>query len=46
MPPKPDYAKDMVLRTPGSNLRIATFNCENLFDRPKAMNLDSPIRHS
>jgi len=39
MPTTPDYAKDIVPRTPTSNLRIATFNCENLFDRPKAMNL-------
>ena len=36
--PKPNYAADVVPRTAGSNLRIATFNCENLFARPIAMN--------
>jgi len=41
MPTQPDYAKDIVPQTPASNLRIATFNCENLFARPIAMNLDS-----
>src|SRR6266702_3324778 len=36
-----NYAADIVPRTAGSNLRIATFNCENLFARPVAMNQDS-----
>jgi endonuclease/exonuclease/phosphatase family metal-dependent hydrolase len=39
MPTTPDYAKDIVPRTPGSNVRVATLNCENLFARPIAMNL-------
>lgn len=39
--PGPDYAADIVPRTSGSTLRIATFNCENLFDRPKAMNQET-----
>ena len=39
--PKPNYAADIVPRTAGSNLRIATFNCENLFARPIAMNQSS-----
>ena len=39
--PGPDYAADIVPRTAGSTLRIATFNCENLFDRPKAMNQET-----
>jgi endonuclease/exonuclease/phosphatase family metal-dependent hydrolase len=41
MPAHPNYAADIVPRTTGSNLRIATFNCENLFARPVAMNQDS-----
>ncbi len=40
MPKAPDYAADIVLRTRPSHLRVATFNCENLFPRPIAMNLD------
>jgi endonuclease/exonuclease/phosphatase family metal-dependent hydrolase len=38
--PSPDYAADIVPRTPGTNLRIATFNVENLFSRPIAMDYD------
>lgn len=37
---KPDYAADIVARQHAAHLRVATFNCENLFDRPLAMNLD------
>jgi endonuclease/exonuclease/phosphatase family metal-dependent hydrolase len=40
MPKKPDYAADIVPRKRPADLRIATFNCENLFARPIAMNLD------
>ncbi len=40
MPKKPDYAADVVPRKNPAHLRIATFNCENLFARPIAMNLD------
>ncbi len=40
MPTQPDYAADIVPRTNPAHLRVATFNCENLFDRPLAMNLD------
>jgi endonuclease/exonuclease/phosphatase family metal-dependent hydrolase len=40
MPKKPDYAADIVPRKSPADLRIATFNCENLFSRPIAMNLD------
>jgi endonuclease/exonuclease/phosphatase family metal-dependent hydrolase len=40
MPSKPDYAADIVARQSAAHLRVATFNCENLFDRPLAMNLD------
>lgn len=36
----PDYAADIVPRTPGTNLRIATFNVENLFSRPIAMSYE------
>lgn len=36
----PDYAVDIVPRTPGTNLRIATFNVENLFSRPIAMDYE------
>ncbi len=32
-----DFAADIVPRTAGTNLRIATFNAENLFSRPIAM---------
>ena len=35
-----DYAADIVPRTPGTNIRIATFNVENLFNRPIAMDYD------
>lgn len=38
MPAEPNYQADIVPRTPGTNVRIATFNCENLFGRPIAMN--------
>jgi endonuclease/exonuclease/phosphatase family metal-dependent hydrolase len=37
---KPDYGADIVPRTNPTHLRVATFNCENLFDRPIAMNFD------
>jgi hypothetical protein len=40
VPKKLDYAADIVPRKKPSDLRIATFNCENLFARPIAMNLD------
>ena len=40
MPRKPDYAADIVPRNDAADLRVATFNCENLFARPIAMNLD------
>jgi len=40
MPNDADYKSDIIPRSPGSNVRVATFNCENLFARPKAMNLD------
>ncbi len=33
----PNYAKDVVPRTEGSILHLATFNVENLFSRPLAM---------
>jgi endonuclease/exonuclease/phosphatase family metal-dependent hydrolase len=39
MPKKPDYAVDIVPRKKPVHLRVATFNCENLFARPIAMNL-------
>jgi len=38
--PAPDYAADIVPRTPGTNFRIATFNVENLFSRPIAMDYE------
>lgn len=38
--PTLDYARDVVSRTPGTNLRIATFNVENLFCRPIAMDYE------
>ena len=41
MPAKPDYTADIVPRTAGSTVRVATFNCENLFARPIAMNQES-----
>lgn len=34
------YANDIIPRTPGATLRIATFNLENLFSRPVAMSYD------
>lgn len=40
MPRKTDYAADIVPRQHAAHLRVATFNCENLFDRPLAMNLE------
>ena len=40
MPTKPDYAADIIPRKDPSHLRLATFNCENLFARPLAMSLD------
>ena len=40
MPKTPDYNADIVPRKRPADLRIATFNCENLFARPIAMNLD------
>jgi endonuclease/exonuclease/phosphatase family metal-dependent hydrolase len=36
--PLSDFSSDVVPRTPGSRLRIASFNVENLFTRPIAMN--------
>jgi len=36
----PDYATDIVPRTPGTDLRVATFNVENLFCRPIAMDYE------
>jgi hypothetical protein len=36
----PDVAADVVPRTPDTNLRIATFNVENLFSRPIAMDYE------
>jgi endonuclease/exonuclease/phosphatase family metal-dependent hydrolase len=44
MPKKPDYAADIVPRKDPAHLRIATFNCENLFARPIAMNLDDTAK--
>ena len=41
MPKKLDYFADIVPRTGVTNIRIATFNVENLFDRPKAMNYEN-----
>lgn len=35
--PAPDYAADIIPRTPGTTLRMASFNVENLFSRPIAM---------
>src|SRR5687767_14983066 len=35
--PTPDYAADIISRTAGTNLRIATFNVENLFSRAIAL---------
>jgi len=40
MPRTPEYAADIVPRRSASHLRVATFNCENLFARPIAMNLE------
>jgi hypothetical protein len=44
MPKKPDYSADIVPRKSPADLRIATFNCENLFARPIAMNLDNSAK--
>jgi len=41
MPGTPDYAADIVPRTAGTTVRIATFNVENLFTRPVAMDYES-----
>lgn len=38
--PQPDYQADIVPRTAGTNLRLATFNVENLFSRPIAMDYE------
>ncbi|MGQ0502467.1 MAG: endonuclease/exonuclease/phosphatase family protein [Panacagrimonas sp.] len=35
--PAPNYAADIVPRTGGTSLRLASFNVENLFSRPIAM---------
>jgi endonuclease/exonuclease/phosphatase family metal-dependent hydrolase len=40
MPRTPDYGADIVPRRSAPHLRVATFNCENLFARPIAMNLE------
>ena len=40
MPQQPDYTNDIVPRTVGTNLRIASFNVENLFSRPIAMDYE------
>lgn len=40
MPPDPDYAADIIPRTAGTSLRCATFNVENLFSRPIAMDYE------
>lgn len=35
-----NYADDIIQRTAGTSLRIATFNAENLFSRPIAMDYE------
>lgn len=38
--PQPDYAADVFPRSDGSTLRLASFNVENLFSRPIAMDYE------